>query len=226
MDSFDFWYAVNNTEVLVRPQRRLETFGATVVDYRLVAEVMDRADQVRVREGRLHAERPEIVTPSSFAETALEGFRGDAPARYLQWLREHEKDLLILRYGFRLRNNASREELVTDRMDAVIERVRADMNHHGNPLAALVRGVDEPWEVCLVKLAVDLVQHSAGHHARVLREDPTGDRHEIEQAFSRAARDRACLDGLADLLRRRGLFGEYEDRFFALVRHHQGRTAV
>ena len=71
---FDFWYAVNNTEIVLRPQRILETFGATVVDYHLISQLMDNASRVRVREGRLNAYRPEIITPSSFMENALEGF--------------------------------------------------------------------------------------------------------------------------------------------------------
>ena len=35
---FDFWYAVNNTEVLEMPLGRLETFGSTLIHYRLVTE--------------------------------------------------------------------------------------------------------------------------------------------------------------------------------------------
>ena len=62
---FDFWYAVNNTEIVLQPQRQLETFGATMVDYHLISQLMDNANQVRVREGRLQAFRPEIITPRS-----------------------------------------------------------------------------------------------------------------------------------------------------------------
>ena len=220
--TFDFWYAVHNTEVLVAPPRRLETFGTTTIDYHLVSELMDRTDQVRVREGRLQAYRPEILTPRHFAETLLEGFNEEQADRYLDWLREHERDLLILKYGFKLRKESLQESVVTDSIETVLDRVRADLRVRENPLAALVRGVDEPWEVCLVKLMVDMVQRSAAHHFAELREDPSGERHEIERAFSAAARDRARIPALAALLRTRGLFKEYEDRFFAVVRSHRG----
>lgn len=220
-DPFDFWYAVHNTSVLIPPAGRLETFGATVVDYVLVSEVMDRVDQVRIRSGRLHAERPEIVTLDGGGDR-LEGFQQQAAARYLDWLKQHRQELLILKYGFRLRRDAVREEVVTDRLDAVLDRIGRDVRARANPLAALVRGVDEPWEVCLVKLAADLVQRSSPHHARALRADPGGARHAIEQAFSDADRDRGQMGALADLLKAQGVFEEYQDRFFALV-HREPR---
>lgn len=216
-DAFDFQYAVQHTVVLRMPARPLETFGATVVDYHLVCEVMDRVDQVRIREGRLHAERPEVLTPAAYADSILEGFSGEQAEKYVEWMKEHQQDLLILRYGFRIRKDTAREEVVTDRLDAVLDRIESDLRKRDSPLSALLRGVDEPWEVCLVKLAADLVQRSAGHHQQILRNDPHGYHHEIEQAFAGVARDRSQLGDLAHLLRQRGLFEQYEDRFFDLV---------
>ena len=213
----DFWYAVNHTEILLAPRQRLETFGETVIDYHLVTEPMDEVRRVRVRAGRLQAYRPQIVTPQ-LDETALEGFGDPEAGRYLEWLKAHPGDLRILKYGFRLRHSGGRDELITDSLEAVIARVRADLAARNPPLAALVRGVDEPWEVCLVKLMVDMVQRSAGQNLSELEADPDGARHEIEQAFLAAARDAGRVSALAELLRRRGVFAEYEDRFFALVR--------
>jgi hypothetical protein len=46
---FDFWYAVNNTEVVLAPRRHLETFGNTLINYHMVSELMDNVGQVRVR---------------------------------------------------------------------------------------------------------------------------------------------------------------------------------
>ena len=44
IDHFDFWYAVNNTEVIQLPTRQLETFGTTALNYVLVSELMDSVD--------------------------------------------------------------------------------------------------------------------------------------------------------------------------------------
>ena len=216
-DSFDFWYAVHHTRFELPPSNTLETFGATVVDYHLVSEVMDAVGQIRIRQGRLHAERPEIVSPAQMLQTPTEGFESEAARRYLEWMRRHQEDLLILKYGFRLRRDGGVSEVVHGTLDEVLDRVTHRIQRGSNPLAAVVRGVDEPWEVCLVKLAADLVQRSAGRHSMELRSDPRGEQHDIESAFAAAARDRSRIGDLSSLLHRLGRFDEYEDRFFALV---------
>lgn len=217
---FDFWYAVNNTEVLEMPRSRLETFGATLINYRLVTELMDAVGQVRVREGRIQSFRPEILTPQSLAESPLEGFHTGQADDFIRWLREHESELVILKYGFKIRHDHATESIVHDSVANVVARVRTDLKAQNDPLAALVLGVDEPWEVCLLKLLFEVVRRSAPGNARELRADPDGSRHEIEQAFRRAGTDRGQLGPLAALLNRLGKFKDYEDRFFALVRSH------
>ncbi|HPC19674.1 MAG: hypothetical protein KBC66_05090 [Kiritimatiellae bacterium] len=220
---FDFWYAVNNTEVLELPRNRLETFGATLINYRLITELMDAVGQVRVREGRIQAFRPEILTPQALSESPLlEGFREGPSDDFIQWLREHESELILLKYGFKIRHETVTESVVHDSVENVVERVRADLKARQDPLAALVLGVDEPWEVCLLKLLFEVVRRSAPANARDLRADPDGSRHEIDRAFRRAAGDRSQLAPLAALLTRLNKFKEYEDRFFALVRSHSG----
>lgn len=220
---FDFWYAVHNTEVLEVPRSRLETFGTTLINYRLVTELMDAVGQVRVREGRIQAFRPEILTPQSFSESPLlEGFRDGPSDDFIRWLREHESELVLLKYGFKIRHETITESVVHDTVENVVARVRADMQSRADPLAALVVGVDEPWEVCLLKLLFEVVRQSAPENARDLRADPDGSRHEIDRAFRRAANDRAALAPLAELLTRLGKFKEYEDRFYALVKSLTG----
>ncbi len=217
-EQFDFWYALNHSEVLVRPDQKLESFGTTSVHYHLVTELMDATDQVRVREGKIHAFRPQIVTPQSFAESLLEGFEEEQAGQYLDWLRRHEQELLILKYGFKIRKEAISTHVVNDRLELVIDQLRAQIAEKGGGLQALIRGVEEPWEVCLIKLMSELVQRSVGLNARELGRDPQGHQHEIEQAFRVAARDRSKIQALANLLHEREMFGEYEDRFYSLVR--------
>ena len=217
---FDFWYAVNNTEVLEMPCGRLETFGSTLIHYRLVTELMDTTGQVRVREGRIQALRPEILTPQTFSESPLEGFQAGQAEDFIRWLREHEADLVLLKYGFKIRHETVTESIVHDSVEAVLERVRADLKTREDPLSALVLGVDEPWEVCLLKLLFEVVLLSAPGNARDHRADPDGSRHENDRAFRKAANDRTLLAPLASLLNRLDKFKEYEDRFFALVRSH------
>ena len=218
---FDFWYAVNNTEVVLAPRNRLETFGATLINYRLVTELMDVVGQVRVREGRIQAFRPEILTPQSLTESPLgEGFHSGQAEDFVRWLRQHEAEIILLKYGFKIRQETLTESIIHDSIENVVDRVKTDLEAKNDPLSALVVGVDEPWEVCLLKLLFEVVKHSAPRNARDLRADPDGTHHEIERAFRAAARNRSKLAPLAELLTRTDKFKEYEDRFFELVRSH------
>ncbi len=98
---FDFWYAVNNTELVSTPTSRLETFGDTIVNYYLVSELMDDIDKVRVREGHLKALKPEIITPQALGQIDLDDF-GPEARKYGDWLKNNAGDLRILQYGFRI----------------------------------------------------------------------------------------------------------------------------
>ncbi len=224
--TFDFWYAVRNTEVIVPPKRHLETFGNTIINYVLVCELMDSVRQVRVREGRMQALRPQIVTPAAYSQMILEGF-GEQAEKYLEWLREHEDSVHVLQYGYSLKQEAFSEEIVNDGIENVIGRVKKDVAARGDPLSAVVKGVDTPWDVCLVRLFWLAIRNSVQVNfkemaARRLFERqegvPAGVREEIEAAFAAAAADPRRIRDLGALLQRHGLFDQFQDRFFALVK--------
>jgi hypothetical protein len=218
---FDFWYAVNNTEVISVPERRLETFGATMVNYHLVTELMDSVNKVRVREGKLKAFRPEIITPQSVDQMMLEGFGREA-GDYADWLQKHAQDMQILKYGFKVQKEEVNDYILTDSLRVVVDRVKEQVAEHNDPLGAVLVGVDRPWEVCLLKLMVELVQHSVAGNIQDIRQmqrDHKAQLHmQIEQAFLDASRDAEKIPELAELLRRNGLFQRFQDRFFAVVR--------
>ncbi|MBQ9344816.1 MAG: hypothetical protein IJT88_06345 [Kiritimatiellae bacterium] len=216
----DFWYAVRNTTILLPPRNPLETFGNTLIHYHLLTEPMDQVGAVRHREGRIQAYRPEILTPDAFAASPLaEGFRDGPSDDFIRWLRRHADDIAILKYGFRIRQETTSETLLHTPLPDLAATIRADLLAAADPFSALVLGVDEPWEVCLLKLLFDTAGRSAPANARELRADPDGSRHRAEAAFRDAARDRSRIPALAALLQELHLFDEYEDRFYALVRN-------
>jgi hypothetical protein len=218
---FDFWYAVNNTEVISVPEQRLETFGATLVNYHLVTELMDSVNKVRVREGKLKALRPEIITPQSMSEMDLDGFGAEA-REYASWLHQNASELQILKYGFNVQKKEITDYILTDPVEQVVQRVRDQVAERADPLDAVLVGVDRPWEVCLLKLMVELVQRSVAGNMQDIQQQSRDRKAElhtrIERAFLDASRDASKLNSLADLLKEYGLFERYEDRFFAAVR--------
>ena len=158
--NFDFWYAVNNTRVVLAPKRHLETFGNTLLHYHLISEMMDEVGKVRVRTGRMQALKPQIVTPNAYAKMMLEGF-GEEAGKYAEWLRQHESEMHIVRYGYTLKQEAFSEQIVTDSVEAVVERVKKDVEASGDTFGAVLWGVDQPWDVCLIRLFWLMVQNSA-----------------------------------------------------------------
>lgn len=221
---FDFWYAVNNTELITTPTNRLETFGDTVVNYYMICEQMDSVDQIRVREGHLKALKPAIITPQSLGQVDVETL-GDEAQQYADWLAEHGGDLRILQYGFSLQKQELREYVVTDHINNVLDRVKREVAEKNDPLSSILIGVDDPWQVCLMKLMVDLVQHSAQGNMLDLHQQSLNLQQSltqnIDQAFLDASRDPTLINGLADMLKARGLWEKNEDRFFALVKASQ-----
>jgi hypothetical protein len=157
-DSFHF--AIENTRVVRAPAQRIQTFGNTSFRFFLVTELMDSVNKVRVRDGRLHAERPQIITPGYFARQALEGF-GEKAEEFLGWLQENARDLAIMKYGFQFKKTDISEETVHCPVEDVVGRLNEEVVRRGDPMSAIIQGVDEGWEVCLLKFAADMIQESA-----------------------------------------------------------------
>lgn len=164
----DFQYAIENTRVLLAPDRRIDTFGSTNFRFHLVTELLDQANVVRVRDGRIEAEQPRIVSPGHYSKLLLDGFGEDA-RHFADWLERRPDKLAFLKYGFQFRKMDVVEEIVHSPMDDVVDRIRTSINRSEEPLTAIIEGVDDAWEVCLLKFTVDLVQQSAGGNVNDFR---------------------------------------------------------
>jgi hypothetical protein len=156
-----FQYAVENTRVILAPERRIETFGTTSFHFYLITELMDRVNEVRVRDGQLHAERPQIITPGHLSHLLLDGF-GEKARDFADWMEHHGEAFTMLKYGFQIRKTEVVEKIVQSSVDDAIDRVRNSVAEADQELSAIIHGVDDAWEVCLLKFTVDLIQKSAG----------------------------------------------------------------
>jgi len=163
IEEHDFHYAMENTRVVVPPQRTIETFGSTSFRFLLVSELMDEVNAVRIRGGRIEAERPRIMSPHHFSKLMLDGF-GSMARDYADWVEQHSNSFRILRYGFQLRKSDLEQSIVRDSMEAVLGHLKEDLDCKSDPAAALIAGVDEGWEVCLLKFTMDLIQRSSGEN--------------------------------------------------------------
>src|SRR5437667_6959348 len=147
--------------VIVDSATQIVTFGRTSFNFYLISELMDRVDQVRIRNGKIHAERPQIITPEHYYRLLLEGF-GEKAERYVDQLREHARNIAVLRYGFQFRKTDLSEQTLRDSIETVINRTRRHVEGSNEPLSAVIQGVDDAWEVCLLTFTIDLVERSTG----------------------------------------------------------------
>ena len=161
MKEDDFQYAIENTQVILAPERQIATFGTTSFHFYLISELMDRVNEVRVRDGQIHADRPQILTPEHFSRLLLEGF-GEKAQRYVEQMRERAHNVTVLRYGFQFRKTNVTERMFRDPVEAVIARTKLHVEHTEEPLSAVIQGVDDAWEVCLLKFTIDMIERSSG----------------------------------------------------------------
>ena len=157
----DIQYALEFTQILLEPDRRIDTFGSTSFEFHLISELMDSVNETRVREGVIHADRPTIIKPDPYTDLEFEGF-GEQAEAFTQWLHENAADLSILKYGFSFRKDKVREDIINEPFNQVRDKVIDRANVSSNPLAAVIHGVDDAWEVCLLRFTVEMIGKSQG----------------------------------------------------------------
>ncbi len=221
--------AARRTEILRHPRQHLDTFGITNIYYYLVteptyAELDGAASETVIREGRVIAERPKIVTPYYLAN--LEGFSADARRYFETLLRMTGADAPGLFYTYK--NEPKGLNIVSDAWPAVVERLNKEIDKKGDPLASIIRGQDDLWDVSLLKFIFEITTRSIPSNVAQLGSRgflgmshggvPVGARYRIEEMFQQVARGEVGADELERELNHWGVFEEYQDRFFAVVR--------
>ena len=214
-------FAIEHTEIIRRPKQKLATFGTTNVYYYLISELMDRVNVVR--EGRVIAAKPKIVTPAYLIN--LEGFSAEATRFFELLARKFPQESGIF-YSYR--NDPLEMNIVSEPTDTVIENINHIIDQQENPLTAIIKGIDEMWDVSLLKFTFDLTRSSLYRNMTemdskgLLRMDESGipedARRNIEVLFEKARQDSSYADTLVTELRRWNLFEEYQDRFLNLFR--------
>jgi len=220
--------AVQHTEILRPPKRNLATFGTTNIQYYLVtepaySELVDVTETV-VREGRVISERPRIVTPYYLSH--LEGFSIEAKRYFDMLVGVHGADAPGLFYTYR--NEPRKLTIVSGNLPSVVDKLNAEIDRRGDPLASIVKGEDEFWDVSLLKLIYKMTRSSIQGNLQemggrgLLDVDDSGvpldARVRIDELFREVARGEVEPGKLKGELDRWGLFDEYEDRFFAVFK--------
>lgn len=220
--------AVSRTQILRLPRQTLATFGTTVVNYYMLTEPVYsdivKGEETVIREGRVSSERPRVVTP--YYLTRLEGF-GDSAKRYLE--------MVIKQYGlhvpglyYNYKNEHKDLVIVSDRLEIVAGRLSDKIDKDKDNLAAIIKGVDELWDVSLLKFISEMTQNSLQNNVNemnsmgLLNIDtagvPSEARFRIELMFIEVARGEREPHELKEELDKWDIFPQYEDRFLSMFR--------
>lgn len=159
MEPDHFQYAMETTEVLHEPARRIETFGATRFEFEILSETMDRVGEVRVRRGEVEAQKPQLIKPQGFSDIELEGFDPKV-LKVIEHFKDKGLDLGFLQYGFQFKRSEVSTETVHDRIENVSEKALESVRVSGNPSLAVIHGVDDAWEVGIMKFTLEMIMKS------------------------------------------------------------------
>jgi len=224
--------AIEQTFVVRFPKQSLATFGSTNIKYYVVTEpafqedLPERSEGV-VRTGKVLAERPTIVTPSYMSN--LEGFSSDAYEFFHDLARRAGPNSPGIMYQYKNKPEDSR--VVGGVPTDIAHRISKDLNDRKDELSVVMVGVDELWDVALLKFIYEFTAASVTGNVQELGErgllspepDFGGAPAAAIQQIDRLFRDvehgnRGRIDLLKQELDRWGLFDFYEDRFLNLFR--------
>lgn len=212
------------TEVVRFPKHHLATFGNSEIHYYLVSDISGEKGSCRLRTGRVSSVRPQILIRETL-QKRFAGF-GEEGEQFGRWLLERFGETLRgLEYVFQ--NELEEEQTLTVSSREMVERLRNQLGYEQTMRSAVIRGPDKGWQLSLLKFVIEETARSFQSNVQELEErgffDPAqkemSRRHrEIQDLFRLVSHDRSYMDSLGQKLREYGLFSEYEDKFFSLVR--------
>jgi hypothetical protein len=214
-------YALEKTELIRAPRRELDTFGSSVIDYYVVTELVGNLSVVR--DGKVIAERPKIVTPTYLVN--VEGFSEQAKKYISMMARERPYESGIF---YRYKNEPGGMNVISEPIKQVLDKLSSQIEEQHKPLSTVIKGVEELWDVSLLMFIYEITNKSVRTNMAEFNRRgfldidasgvPEGARNYIEELFERASHNLSRAPELVVELNRWGLFQEYQDRFYALFR--------
>lgn len=213
--------AMQKTELIRAPKRRLSTFGSTTMEYYVVTELTEQMSAVR--DGKVLAERPRIVTPYYLLH--VEGF-SEGARHFLGLMAQQNPHEPGIFYSYK--NEPLSMNVVSEPLGMVVGNLSARLESEDRPLSAIIRGVEDVWDLAVMMFIYDLTRRAAGgnyadfqRHGLLNMDEsglPAAARQQIELLFAIVREDRSRASELVTELNRWGVYQEYEDRFLALFK--------
>jgi len=232
-------WVIENTETIRPPEKLLASFDSTTIHYYLLTVPMylefegrDPESETIIREGKITWQKPKVITPSYMLR--VEGFSGEARKAF-EMLAEENVDLAMVLYSLRLSKDSEKMSIVSNSLSTVAKNISNDIDRRKDPYSAVIKGIDEFWDVSLSKFIQEIVNKSAyysqlpdllrsnmvrvsGTGLPVITRDWLGNplvaKNEIEILFRLFEEGKIGPVDLKQELDRWGLFEQYQDKFF------------
>ena len=235
MESEQDWrQAVEQTYVVRYPRQHLATFGSTNIAYYVVTEPIYRDTDLNqgsvtpegvVRTGRVIAERPAVVTPTY--AMSLQGFSSEAYEYFHHMSRQGGGNSPGILYQYK--NEAGKMDIVSGLASEIAHNISGDLDRRSEDLSVVMVGVDELWDVALLKFIYEFTSSSVASNVQDFNSrglldpqpefagTPRAAIQHIERLFQKVEQG-TNPDMLKRELDRWGLFEFYQDRFLNLFR--------
>jgi hypothetical protein len=236
-------YAIENTEILKAPKKYLSTFESTTVHYYMLTtpfylefEGRNADSETIVREGRITWQKPKIITP--YYLLRLEGFSEEAKKAF-SILAGENADIAMMLYKLKFIKEYDHMDIVANSTVEIARKIDAEIEKNNNPFCAIIKGLDEFWDVSLTKFIYDLALKSAyfsnmpemsanqlvdfdSSGFPILSRDsygiPVAAKNEIEKLFMLYEKGEIEAKRLKEELDSWALFEYYQDRFFNMIK--------
>lgn len=235
-------YALRETQILLEPQELISTTKPTTLHYYVLTEPVylevfkNEGPETRIRQGTISWEKPKLMTPGYLLD--MEGFSNEAREALRMVARRHP-DLAGILYKMRYKREHARERTVPYKIMETFRRLENKIIDEQEEFTVVIKGVDELWDVSLMKYIQLLIiksvyssqipyYESRGYLrmneygfpviTRNLDGLPIIAQNEIEEMFAKVKNGDLDPSVLKRELDSWGVFHLYEDRFFDLFR--------
>jgi len=226
----DLIKAVQKTRVARKPLQHLATFGTSIINYYVITEpIYSDIDELKketvVRTGRVNSGGHRVVTPTYALN--LKGFSSEA-YKYLEFI-SNKFGVNSPGVLYQYKNEPGKINILNGSVEEVSNNIIKELNTKKDKLTAVIVGVDELWDVSLLKFIHDftsesLVSNINEFNSRGLLQPqdqfggvPKAAVQRIEILFNQVGFG-ADPEILKKELDRWGLFDHYEERFLNLFK--------
>jgi hypothetical protein len=222
--------AIEQTWVVRFPKQHLATFGTTNIAYYVVTEPIYQEMQPNKREGvvrtgRVISERPAVVTPTYAMN--LQGFSSEAYEYFRNLAQQSGPNTPGILYHYK--NEVGKMDIVSGEPSEIAHKIRDDLDRRSENLSVVMVGVDELWDVALLKFIYEFTSFSVAGNVHEFQArgllDPQPDFGGVPRAaiqtidrLFRNVESGGSHEELKRELDRWGLFDFYQDRFLSLFR--------